>query len=77
MDEHIHRATEIKQILFSQYQDFLIESNRRQSQNIQFSGVIFARQSIVSIGQCINDLELIGKLGYPEEFINQVQFLPL
>ncbi len=73
----LDRATELKRVLFSQDQDFLIESNRRQSQNIQFSGVIFARQSIMSIGQCINDLELIGKLGHPEEFINQVQFLPL
>ncbi len=73
----LDRATELKRVLFSQDQDFLVESNLRQSQNIQFSGVIFARQSIVSIGQCINDLEIIGKLGNPEEFMNQVQFLPL
>ncbi len=73
----LDRATELKRLLFSQDQDFLIESNRRQAQNIKFAGVIFARQSIVSIGQCIHDLEIIAKLGNYEEFINQVQFLPL
>ena len=73
----LDRATELKRILFSQDRDFLIEANRRQAESIEFSGVIFARQSIVSIGQCINDLEIIGKLGKLEEFINQVQFLPL
>jgi hypothetical protein len=73
----LDRAAELKRLLFSQDQDFLVEANRRQSQNIHFSGVVFARQSIVSIGQCINDLEIIGQLGNLEEFENQVQFLPL
>lgn len=73
----LDRASELERLLFSQDQDFLVEANRRQSQNIQFSGVIFARQSMVSIGQCINDLEIIGTLGNIAEFKNLVQFLPL
>lgn len=63
--------------MFSQDQDFLIEAKRRQSEDINFSGVLFARQSRVSIGDCIHDLEIITKLGELEEFANRVQYLPL
>jgi hypothetical protein len=42
-----------------------------------FSTVIFARQLDVSIGQCVNDLEIIAKSGTLEEAMNQVVYLPL
>lgn len=71
------RATELERVIFSQDQDFLVEAKRRQSEGINFSGVIFARQSRVSIGDCIRDLEIIAKVGEPEEFANRVQYLPL
>ncbi|MEC4895224.1 MAG: hypothetical protein SAL07_17945 [Oscillatoria sp. PMC 1051.18] len=44
---------------------------------IDFPGVIYARQLYVSIGDCIRDLEIIAKVGNAEDFVNQVQFLPL
>jgi hypothetical protein len=31
----------------------------------------------ISIGACINDLEIISKAGEPEDLINRVQFLPV
>jgi hypothetical protein len=31
----------------------------------------------VTIGQCINDLEIIAKAGEPEDFHNRVEHLPL
>ncbi len=71
------RATELGRVIFSQDQDFLVEAQRRQTEGINFSGVIFARQSRVSIGDCIRDLEIIAKVGTLEEFGNRVQFLPL
>ncbi|NJK75460.1 MAG: DUF5615 family PIN-like protein [Oscillatoriales cyanobacterium RU_3_3] len=73
----LDRAMELGLIMFSQDQDFLIEAKRRQSEGINFAGVIFARQSCVSIGDCIRDLEIIAKLGELEEFVNRVQYLPL
>lgn len=63
--------------MFSRDQDFLIEANRRQQLGINFPGVIYAHQQLVSIGDCIRDLELIAKLGELEEFTNTVQYLPL
>ncbi|MEK0178376.1 MAG: hypothetical protein EAZ78_01760 [Oscillatoriales cyanobacterium] len=73
----LDRAMELGRVMFSQDQDFLIEAKRRQAEDINFSGVIFARQSRVSIGDCIRDLEIITKLGELEEFVNRVQYLPL
>jgi Domain of unknown function (DUF5615) len=72
----LDRATELGRVMFSQDRDFLIEAKRRQAGNLNFSGVIFARQSRVSIGDCIRDLEIIAQLGELEEFANQVQYLP-
>jgi predicted nuclease of predicted toxin-antitoxin system len=73
----LDHATELGRVIFSQDQDFLVEAQRRQTQGINFSGVIFARQSRVTIGDCIRDLEIIAKVGNLAEFANRVQFLPL
>ncbi|BBH41121.1 hypothetical protein myaer102_37130 [Microcystis viridis NIES-102] len=64
-------------MIFTQDSDFLIEASRRQTEGIEFIGVVYGHQLIVSIGDCIRDLELIAKLGKSEEFINIIQYLPL
>ncbi len=71
------RAITLGRIVFSMDQDFLAEGKRRQSAGESFPGVIFARQTKISIGTCINDVELVAKLGNSEEFANQVWYLPL
>ena len=55
----------------------MIEANNRQVQGIEFVGVIYGHQLMISIGDCIRDLELISKLGKLEEFANKVEYLPL
>ncbi|MBE9101704.1 DUF5615 family PIN-like protein [Vacuolonema iberomarrocanum] len=75
--EVLDRATELQRLLFSQDDDLLAEAKTRQMRAVYFPGVVFARQSRVSIGSCIRDLELIATLGKPEEFENRVHFLPL
>jgi hypothetical protein len=62
---------------FSEDQDFLVEAKRYQMEGLPFPGVIFARQRIVSIGDCVRDLELIMSAGSPEDLANSVQYLPL
>jgi len=42
-----------------------------------FSGVIYASPLHVSIGTCIQNLEIIAKAGEPEDLANKVEFLPL
>ncbi|MDJ0900444.1 MAG: DUF5615 family PIN-like protein [Xenococcus sp. MO_188.B8] len=73
----LERAIELNRVMFSRDRDFLIEANRRQAKGINFLGIIYAHQQKVNIGDCIRDLELIAKLGEPEEFTNRVQYLPL
>lgn len=41
-----------------------------------FCGIVYAHQLRVSIGRCVDDLELIAKAGEPADLMNQVIFLP-
>ncbi|NJL36258.1 MAG: DUF5615 family PIN-like protein [Leptolyngbyaceae cyanobacterium RM2_2_4] len=73
----LERATELQRVVFSQDQDFLIEAQRRQIEGIPFTGVVYAHQRAVTIGECIQNLEIIAKASELEELINKVEFLPL
>jgi hypothetical protein len=73
----LDRATALQRVVFSQDQDFLIEAQRRQVNGIPLAGVIYGHQRVVTIGDCVRDLEIISKACDPEDLINQVQFLPL
>ena len=77
-DAHLlERASELSRVLFTQDDDLLIEAHGRQLEGQPFVGVVYAHQLRVSIGKCIQDLEIIAKAGEPEDLRNQVQFLPL
>jgi len=73
----LDRAMELKRVIFTQDQDFLVEANRRQIQEINFFGVIYGHLRLITIGNGINDLEIIAKASEPEDLINRVQYLPL
>ena len=75
--ELLDRATELRRVLFTQDDDFLGEAAERIQKNTPFYGVIYAHQLRVSIGTCVNDLELILKSCEPEDIVGKVQFLPL
>jgi predicted nuclease of predicted toxin-antitoxin system len=73
----LDRATELRRVLFTRDDDLLVEAARRQKLDHLFYGVIYAHQLRVSIGACIEDLELIAKAGEPEDLLNSVKYLPL
>ncbi len=73
----LDRATELQRILFTQDDDFLTEANRRQTEKIDFLGIIYAHKLRVSVGDCIRDLEIIAEAANLEELANQVEYLPL
>lgn len=75
--EVLDRSIELQRVIFTRDRDFLVEASRRQAEGISFDGVIYGHQLLVSIGECIRDLEIIARLGEPEEFANRVEFLPL
>ena len=73
----LDRSGELGRVLFTQDRDLLKEGTRRQRSGETFSGIIYAHQFEVSIGQCINDLEVIAKTSEPDEWIGRVEHLPL
>ena len=73
----LDRASELGRVLFMRDDDLLAEAARRQRDGIPFHGIIYAHQLRVSIGRCVQDLELIAKAGDPAELLNGVIFLPL
>jgi len=76
-DAILDHATEIGRVLFSQDDDLLREATKYQRHGKHFGGVIYAHQLEASIGQCIEDLELLAQAGSPADFVDQVYYLPL
>ena len=75
--ELLDRANKLERIIFSQDDDLLREANRRNKVGETFSGVIYAHQLNISVGQCISDLALIAHATEPNEWMNTVVYLPL
>lgn len=73
----LDRAMSLNRVLFSQDEDLLAEAAMRQRARQEFAGLIYAHQLGITIGGCINDLELVAKIYEPEEMRNQVLYLPL
>ena len=62
----LDRATELGRALFTQDDDLLVEAARRQTEARAFAGVSYAHQQRVTIGLCVEQLELVAKGGYQE-----------
>jgi len=73
----LDRGIELGRILFSRDKDMLKIAAERQRDNRLFSGLVYAHQLRVSIGRCVDDLEVIAKATNPEEWVGKVMFLPL
>jgi hypothetical protein len=73
----LDRASALGRVLFSQDDDLLVEATRRQAVGLRFSGVVYAHQLRVSIGQCVQDLGLIAATGGSDDMRNAILYLPL
>jgi predicted nuclease of predicted toxin-antitoxin system len=73
----LDRAAVLGRVLFTQDDDLLVEATRRQQSGRTFHGIVYAHQLRASIGQCVQDLELIAAVGREKDVVNQVIFLPL
>lgn len=73
----LQRAHELKRALFTQDDDLLEEAAKYQRAGKPFSGVIYAHQLRVTIGVCVQDLEIIAKSADETEMENRVIYLPL
>ena len=73
----LDRATQLGRVLFSMDDDLLTEATRRQNENVPFSGVIYAHQLRITVGQSVRDLSLIAEVYDVTDIANRVEFLPL
>lgn len=73
----LNRATALNRVLFTRDDDLLVLARQRQISGVYFSGVIYAHQLRVSIGACVDDLEVIATVGEPDDLANGVRYLPL
>ena len=55
----------------------LAEAHQRLESGIFFAGVVYGHQQRLSVGKCVEDLELVAKINTPEEMANTVTYLPL
>ena len=76
-DRLLDRAGELGRVLFSQDDDLLAEAELRQREGRNFSGIVYAHQLAVTVGQCVRDLEIIAKAAQAGDLVNRVEFLPL
>jgi hypothetical protein len=73
----LDRATVLLRVLFSQDHDLLREARRRELAGESFGGVVYVHQQRLTVGQIVEDLELIAKAADPADFMNRVEYLPL
>src|SRR5690242_631380 len=67
----LDRATELGRVLYTEDDDLLGEASARQALDEPFTGVIYGHQVRVPIGRCGAGLELIAKIGEPEDHAGQ------
>lgn len=72
----LDRSTHLGRVLFTQDEDFLAEADRRQCEGITFAGLVYAYQERSTVGQLVNDLELIAKANDPGDMLNRVEYIP-
>jgi hypothetical protein len=76
-DRLLQRATEVGRVLVSQDEDLLREGARRQQEHMDFAGIIYAHQLRITIGQLVEDLELIAQATSQHEWWGKIEYLPL
>ena len=75
--QSLDRATQLRRVLFSHDPDLIAEAAARQFAGRNFAGIIYAHQLGITIGQCIDDLELVAKVYEPQDIENAILYLPL
>lgn len=73
----LERATRLGRVLVSQDQDLLREAARLLAASERFSGLVYAHQLRVTIGQMVEDLVLIAETTSADEWAGWIEYLPI
>ena len=74
--ELLMRSEGLGRVLFTQDIRFKAMAEDWQRQERPFAGLIFGHQLRGTIGQYVNDLELIAKATDPEDWLGMIELLP-
>lgn len=75
-DELLEHVYSLNRLLFTQDIRFKVLAEDWQREEKSFSGLLFGHQLGGTIGQYVEDLELIATASEPEEWLNVVEYLP-
>jgi len=73
----LQRATELGRVLVSHDEDLLGEGARLLREGGDFGGIVYAHQLRVTIGQMVEDLELIATATSTDEWNGRIEYLPI
>jgi len=73
----LDRAGSLGRVMVSFDADMLAIGAHRQQESIPFLGVIFAHPTRMTVGDLLRELELIAKVGEPEDLASTILYLPL
>lgn len=73
----LDRAGALGRVMVSFDTDMLAIGAHRQQESIPFPGVIYTHPTRMSVGDLLRELELIAKVGEPEDLANRILYLPL
>jgi hypothetical protein len=71
------RAAALGRVMVSQDEDMLSHASRFIAAGVDFAGLIYAHQLNITIGQFIDDLELLCLVEDPPYMRNRIEWLPL
>lgn len=75
--ELLDRAARLGRVMFSQDADLLRLAAEKQRAGQPFMGVIYSHQGSMTVGECLDELELLAGACTTEELANLVHYLPL
>jgi hypothetical protein len=73
----LRRAMEMDRILVSQDKDLLRIAAKLLGESTFFTGIIYAHQLRVSIGQMVDDLEIIAMATNLAEWRGRIEYVPI
>lgn len=76
-DQLLARATGLERVMFSQDVDMLAITSDWLARGQHFSGLVYAKQMAITIGQAIRDLELMAGVLSEDEMANRIEYIPL
>ena len=75
--EILNRASALSRVLVTKDHHFLGIAHSRLEGGIDFTGIVYISRESISIGDCIEQLEIVAKVYDYTETINRVLYLPI